>query len=146
MTDPQQIVARTAWGEARGGGQIGIQSVCNVVMNRARHPRWWGSTPIEVCLKPWQFSCWNMNDPNRSKLLAVSASDADFAAALDLAAAALTGELPDITGGADSYYAAYLSTPPDWAANATFTAEVAGQLFYRVELPAPPGPDPAPST
>jgi hypothetical protein len=43
-----QVLARTAWGENRGGGQVGLQSVINVIMNRAAHPGWWGTTPIGV--------------------------------------------------------------------------------------------------
>ncbi len=69
------ILARTAWGENRGGGIDGMTSVINVIMNRAHKPSWWGKTPREVCLKPWQFDCWNENDSNLPKLLAVTIAD-----------------------------------------------------------------------
>ena len=141
LTDPIQVLAGTAWGEARGGGVAGMQSVCNVVMNRANHPRWWGRDPLSVCLDPWQFSCWNETDPNRTKIMALNPAspDPDFATALGLAKQALAGGLHDITGGADSYYDAEMRTPPDWAGRAVFCATIAGQMFYRVELPAPQG-------
>lgn len=103
-------------------------------MNRAAHPGWWGKTPIEICLKPWQFSCWNENDPNRPKILALDPSDSDYAIALGLAKKALNGSLPDITGGADSYYDQAIDAP-DWASSATYTATIAGQLFFRTEPP-----------
>lgn len=145
LTDPVEVVAGTAWGEARGGGVRGMQSVCNVIMNRANHPRWWGHTPIEVCLDPWQFSCWNESDPNREKILTVAATDMEYAVALGLARQAIGGRLPDITLGADSYYDLAMKTPPAWAARAVHTVDVAGQAFYRVELAAPSGQPEAPN-
>lgn len=68
------LLARTAWGEARGEGVSGMQAVINVVQNRVARGGWWGATIEDVVLKPWQFSAWNANDPNRAKLLAVDAS------------------------------------------------------------------------
>ncbi len=134
--DPQDVVARTIWGEARGDGVDGMTAVACVIMNRAHHPRWWGADPVMVCTKPWQFSCWNEGDPNRAKLIAVTDADPQFREALAIAARALADQLPDITHGADSYYA--LGTPkPDWVWGATETAVIGSQAFYRTELPAP---------
>lgn len=65
-----QVVAATLWGEARGEGVEGMIAVAHVIANRARKGGWWGSTPRDVCLKKWQFSCWNENDPNREKIIA----------------------------------------------------------------------------
>jgi N-acetylmuramoyl-L-alanine amidase len=137
LTDPQQVLARTIWGENRGGGWSGMQSVANVVMNRARRGGWWGATPLAVCLHPWQFSTWNAltahqaQDANFLATVAAGPASPRFQDATTLAALALAGKLPDITGGADSYYAISLDTPPAWAATATHTADIAGQRFYR---------------
>lgn len=128
--DPIDIVARTAWGEARGEGQDGMQAVINVVMNRARRQGWMGHDPISVCLKPWQFSCWNQDDPNRVKLLAVAIDDPQFRQALQLADNAVNGLLADITKGADSY-ADLRYCAPDWAAEAEFLVKVGNQSFYK---------------
>lgn len=114
MTNDADIVARTAWGEDRSGGIEGMHDVISVIRNRALNPRWWGKNFAEVCVKPWQFSCWNENDPNRSKILAVTLDDPLFAAATSLAAEAINGTLGDRTGGADSYYAIG-TTMPFWA-------------------------------
>lgn len=136
----EHIMARTLWGEARGEGVAGMTAVACVIMNRARHPRWWGNTPDSVCTKPYQFSCWLPDDPNRAKLLAVTDTDAQFAEALDITARAIDGLVADVTGNADSYYA--LGTPqPVWAATAIHTATIGGQAFFRTELP-PPAPQP----
>jgi len=127
------IVARTAWGENRGGGSEGMQSVINVVQNRAAKGGWWGSTMLAVCLFPNQFDCWIAdNNPTSDyhATLNVTIADPDFAVALNLASRAVMGTLPDITGGATMYYAKSMAAPPYWAATATFTREIAGQLFY----------------
>lgn len=143
--DPREILARTAYGEARGGGARGMQSVLNVVMNRANNPRWWGHDPRSVCLQKEQFSVWNpvtAGFPQDADFLATieaTPNDGDYATALGLAQQALSGRLPDITEGADSYYE--IGTPrPAWAATAPHTCDIAGQAFYRVELPAPTPP------
>jgi len=134
MSAPE-VLARTAWGENRGGGEAGMSSVLNVIMNRANNPRWWGNSPRSVCLKPYQFSCW-LPGPDNDAMLAVTLNDPTFATAYELAQRALAGALPDATENADSYYA--VGTPmPEWARVGTFTVEIANQLFYRTELPPP---------
>lgn len=143
INDPVDVLARTLWAEARGCGGNGMQHVANVIINRANNPRWWGHSILEVCLKPMQFSCWNLNDPNRAKLVAVTPDNPEFATALRIAAQAVAGKLPDATFNADSYYALTMPRPPYWAAKAVRTMSDGWQAFYRVELPAPP---PHPST
>lgn len=122
------VVARTLWGEARGEGGEGMQAVANVIMNRVARPGWWGRTPREVCQKKWQFSCWNATDPNLHKLLAVDARDPQFALALDIAAQAVAGALPDITNGATNYKVR--GWPAAWAASMTKVARIGNHDFY----------------
>lgn len=141
---PMDCIARTIWGEARGCGTEGMEAVACVIMNRARNPRWWGGPdPVSVCLKPFQFSCWLPDDPNREKLLAVTEADPQFREAMDIAHRAVLGLLADITENADSYFA--IGSPePDWAMTATRTVTIGGQMFFRTELPAPRAPVRAP--
>lgn len=130
---PAETAARTAWGEARGEGIAGMQAVLNVIGNRALHPGWWGDDIASVCTKPWQFSCWNENDPNRDKLLSVTDEDPRFRAALPLAARLVVGSLHDITRGSDSYYAT--NTPkPRWASGRSPQVIIGHHAFYRVGL------------
>lgn len=125
------IMARTAWGEARGEGAIGMQAVLNVVMNRVRLGGWYGLTPAEVCQKPAQFSVWNRTDPNYTPMLTVTDSDKNFATAKNLASLAYHGALPDITGGATNYLAlGSLSMAPIWTSRLTKTAEIGRHTFY----------------
>ena len=129
--DDVGILARTLWGEARGEGEIGMKAVACVIMNRANDPKWWGDTPRKVCLKEFQFGCWNANDPNHQKMLDVSESNAAFLVAENIATLAIAGNLQDITNNANSYYAA--SSPiPKWAVGVTPCATIGHHIFFHV--------------
>ncbi len=127
-------LARTIWGEARGEGEQGMQAVASVVMNRVAVARekgsyWWGNNIIQVCQKPYQFSCWNRTDPNYRKLLDVDAGNLYFATALRIARRALAGSLKDPTNGATHYHAA--GTNPYWAKNENPVGVIGKHIFYR---------------
>lgn len=74
---PERIVLRLLiCGEARGeqdqGGfleSLAMYAVLCCLRNRQARPRWRTRTLREIALEPWQFSCFNMNDPNRGALL-----------------------------------------------------------------------------
>lgn len=57
----KQVLVLTLWGEARGEPVEGKIAVANVIRNRMRAT---GKTAKEICLAPWQFSCWNGGDRN----------------------------------------------------------------------------------
>ena len=128
-----QILAATAWGENRGGGGVGMQSVLNVIMNRADHPTWWGDDPRDCCLKPEQFDCWDSDDPNYTKLIALldgTSQDNNFDNATAMAIQAISGTLTDITNGATYYYAVSMPQKPYWAKGHTPCAVIANQAFF----------------
>ena len=132
----QDILARTIWGEARGETLTGKEAVANVVLNRLktaqrRGKMWWGNSIIDICQKPMQFSCWNENDINRKKLLAVTEADQQFAICQRIARRALNGVLPDHTFGADHYHEA--SIMPDWAESRVATVTIGHHVFYQLE-------------
>ena len=63
----RDILARTLWGEARGESLAGQIAVAWTIRNRVKDGKdksWWGEGYASVCQKPYQFSCWNRNDPN----------------------------------------------------------------------------------
>lgn len=122
-------MARTVWGEARGEGDAGIAAVAWVIKNRAAKPGWWGRTIKEVCLKKWQFSCWNADDPNSSKCAVLDESNDSFRHIRDICRAVIEGTIPDLTGGATHYHAK--SVHPSWAATALPCAVIGGHLFYK---------------
>lgn len=129
--DPLDILARTVWGEARGEGTIGMAAVANVVINRVAKPCWWGNDIVSVCQKPWQFSCWNKNDPNLPKLIVVNESDPYFLQANTLASKAVNKDLADNTNGATSYYDKRMPNTPKWALGKTPCVEIGHHLFFK---------------
>lgn len=130
------VLARTLWGEARNEGYDGMHAVANVVLNRVEEAVarggqfWWGNDIIAVCHKPYQFSCWNSNDPNREKLMVVTRRDRRFQVALEIAERAVDGRLHDVTYRATHYHADYVS--PNWAKNAKPLITIGRHIFYRV--------------
>lgn len=117
--DDLDILARTLYGEAEANDIDDAEAIASVVMNRIRWPNWPNSI-VEVCLQPWQFSCWNQNDPNRARILSVTRSDPWFRTCISVAERAIAGTLPDRTNGATHYYASYLDAKgltPKWARN-----------------------------
>lgn len=101
------IAARTVFGEARGEPYEGQKAVAHVILNRARKE---GSVAA-VCLRPKQFSCWNVGDPTRERMVTVTTDDPKFRTAIRAFLDAVD-EL-DFTGGATHY--ATLVTYPTWA-------------------------------
>ncbi len=100
-TQDKVILALTVWRENRGGGRIGMQSVANVILNRAAKHQ---TTPYTECIRPLQFSSMTAKgDPEL--MLWPADADAQWGVALDLAERAAAGALEDLTGGALLYYA-----------------------------------------
>lgn len=122
----QFLIAITAWRENRGGGFTGMQSVINVILNRAKLRN---QTPYQICTARLQFSSITApNDPET--ILYPSSSDISWPIAVQLTEQAVAGTLEDITEGATSYYA--LTIPaPYWAASMTKTVEIKGQVFFK---------------
>ncbi len=129
------VLARTLWGEARGEGVTGMKAVACVVLNRlevaeAKGRYWWGNTIIQICQKPYQFSCWNRSDPNFRKLSEVDERDPVFVSALRIARRAVEGLLEDITFGATHYHAK--GTEPYWARAEYMTVRIGQHVFYKI--------------
>lgn len=130
------VLARTLWGEARSEGRAGMTAVAAVVMNRVALAQragsfWWGNTVVQVCQKPYQFSCWNRSDPNFRKLQAVDETDYYFATALRIARRAVVGAIPDETGGATHYHTKAIM--PYWAKGKEPSAVIGQHIFYALK-------------
>lgn len=132
------VMARTIWGEARGEGSAGMQAVAAVILNRVATARkfggyWWGNGIVQVCHKPYQFSCWNKTDPGYRRVISVTEKDIYFATAKRIARRAILGFIDDPTYGADHYHAKHVS--PDWARGKRPSNVIGRHIFYRlVEL------------
>lgn len=128
------VLARTLYGEARGELVRGKEAVASVVINRVRRARdrggvyWWGHDIESVCKKPWQFSCWNVNDPNRAKIERVDENNRTFQTCLRIARRAIAGAMKDPTDGATHYHVRSM-TPP-WAQTKKASAIIGNHAFY----------------
>lgn len=116
------IVARTIWGEAATEEVDIKKAIANVIQNRvaiaeAEGKKWWGNNLIQVCQKPYQFSCWNRSAPAFKKMQQITRDDVVFNFCYRLAEDVVEGRLPDNSMGATHYH--HVSTQPYWAKNET---------------------------
>lgn len=109
--DDKDTLARTLYGEAEANNSIEAMAIAMVVKNRMGRVRW-PNTVAEVCLQPLQFSCWNGNDPNRSRIL--NASGTWFNQCTSIADRLVKGSLRDESRGATHYYSSSVKKPA-WA-------------------------------
>lgn len=110
------LVAVTMWKEARGEPVMGQLAVGCVIMNRVKRV---GSV-AKVVLRPYQFSCWNENDPNESLNSPHLTDPGGWKRAAALAEIVINGWMYDrngkdtVTGGATHYCTSNLwSVPAD---------------------------------
>ena len=128
-----EVLARTIYGEARGETMAGQEAVANVIMNRLAFSKkrgryWWGNSICDICQAPYQFSCWNKNDPNSSIIAKVDETDLLFCICKRIAARAVAGILSDKTIGATHYHTR--NVLPKWSKGKIPCAEIGGHLFY----------------
>jgi N-acetylmuramoyl-L-alanine amidase len=121
------VVALAVWRENRGGGYEGMQSVANVIVNRAKIRK---TAPYAECVWALQFSSLTAKgDPELA--LWPAQTDPSWTEAKYIAGAAVNGTLLDITGGATNYYATSMTTPPTFAAKMTQTVVIKNQIFFK---------------
>lgn len=141
---PAQIMGLTIYGEARGESGEGKIAVGSVILERVDHRDWDGKTVQEVCLCPYQFSCFLPSDPNfpalkmiaddwENKYLQSKDLQDCFHIALDL----LTGRTLRTAAIAENHATQYLTTAlrkskfcPDWVKKMKRVATVGSHEFY----------------
>lgn len=128
---PVEVVAATIWGEARNQGETGMRAVGCVIANRYRARYRLRKSPAEVCLDPWQFSCWNAKDPNLPRMRRIATEpDRAYATARAIAEEVLADSIRDITEHARHYYSVTLRTPPTWARGKKPCKVIGDHLFF----------------
>lgn len=126
------VVARTIWGEAGELGEEAMRAVAAVILNRRAHGKWMGGTALEVCLRPYQFRCWDVSSPAIHRMRAPPPDDPALKLAREIAGKALaSGIVPDPTKGATHYHPEWVV--PKWAEQCDILARIAGLWFYRVD-------------
>lgn len=106
----RDALVRTLYGEVRGEPEAGQVAVVHVVRNRVLRAR---TGAAFECHRPWQFSCWNGNDPNLPKLLTLQPTAPAYLALGTVVDRAWTA--PDAVQGARHYYVTDMPKPPAWA-------------------------------
>jgi spore germination cell wall hydrolase CwlJ-like protein len=114
--DDLTCLANTAYREARNS-EANLQAVANVAKNRVQGG--WGRSYCHV-IKTGRF-VYSVRNPDQQQ----------YAKAHEIARKVMNGELPDNTGGAVFFHAAYLRHRPNWAKPQYLTAKISGNVFYR---------------
>jgi len=118
------------WREARGESDFNAKlGVAWTVKNRVALQGWMGRTYPAVITKPWQFSSFNVGDPNASKF-PLPHEDKSYQDCLSAAGTAYQGLGSDPTGGATHYYDDSIAAPK-WTIGATRTVKIGRLNFYK---------------
>lgn len=130
-----ELMTVCIYGEARNQSLDGMLAVASVIINRANRPSWWGRDIKGVILSPWQFSCFNENDPNRTILEDIAAG---FQARLRkssvlrrcywIAKGAMEGFLSSNVGMATHYHTRQVS--PNWKEKLRRITQIGNHIFY----------------
>jgi spore germination cell wall hydrolase CwlJ-like protein len=121
-------LVEVALAESRGEGTEGMRAVMHTVLNRVLDGRW-PSTIYGVVTQPRQFSGIEFDDDGKALLGYTFLRRKAFYAARALAD--VVAELPDITDGANHFYAHDLIAPPSWAKRMQVTAVIGGHTFLK---------------
>ena len=120
-----KIIAITILAEARGEGQGGMYAVGAVIAQRAFEGK---RTPSEVCLKKWQFSCWN---GKRLKDLEHLLKEPQAKYAITVAKNIKTLSREYI-GYANHYHATWMKKLPYWAKGQKPVKTIGQHVFYKL--------------
>lgn len=102
-------------------------------MNRLKAKTWYGLTLKEICQKPFQFSCWNRQDPNRVLITSSQIEQEPiFKICREVAQQVATQQWPDLTQGSDHYYAVTLTKPPAWSHKEQPRLKLGQHVFFKL--------------
>lgn len=119
------VLARTLYGEAKAGDENDAYAIGHVIINRAVHKKW-PDKVAEVCLQPYQFSCWLPNDPNCQRIK--NAKGKWFERCKQIASHLLLGMQTDPTKGSTHYHTP--AVKPSWSRNKIAVYHTKGHLFF----------------
>lgn len=130
-----EILAKTIFGEARGeykkinGGLASLIAIGNVILNRFKKEG--NKTVKEICLKKYQFSCWNENEKNHPDNLNYFGDDLKIYKICEVVAHGIFNkDWPDLTNGSCHYYSESISKTPYWAINKRPVFQIGSHLFF----------------
>jgi N-acetylmuramoyl-L-alanine amidase len=120
------------WREAQNQPKQAQEGVGWSIKNRASAPGWWGHSIVSCILQPWQYSSFNHNDPNATKM--PKEDDQSWEQCLAVAQDVWQGIAPDPTSGAQNYFDKSLdANPPTWAMDGSYVhvIDIGDLRFWR---------------
>ena len=110
-----------------------MEAVASVVLNRVevaqeRGKYWWGNNIIQVCQKPYQFSCWNGKKVKDLEHL-LTVPQAKYAMLLAKTVRLLSR---DYVGYANHYHATWMKKKPYWAKGKKPVKVIGQHAFYKL--------------
>lgn len=108
-----------------GEGEAGMYAVAAVIAQRAFEGK---RTPSAVCLKKWQFSCWNSKRLKDLEHL-LKVPQADYALSLAKSIKLLSR---DFVGFANHYHATWMKKKPYWAKGEKPVKVIGQHAFYKL--------------
>ena len=125
FTRETKIIAITILAEARGEGEKGMYAVAAVIAQRAFERK---RTPNEICLKPYQFSCWNGKQlKDLEHLLKVPQGKYALGWAKNIKLLSR-----DYVGFANHYHATWMKKKPYWAKGEKPVKVIGQHAFYKL--------------
>jgi spore germination cell wall hydrolase CwlJ-like protein len=121
----EKIIAITILAEARGEGEKGMYAVAAVIAQRAFERK---RTPSEICLKPYQFSCWNGYKKVKDLEHLLKVPQAKYAILIAKNIKLLSR---DFVGYANHYHNNKIKTPY-WAKGQKPVKTIGNHIFYKL--------------
>ncbi|MDD5459988.1 MAG: cell wall hydrolase [Phycisphaerae bacterium] len=137
--DDKKLLALTLYGEARGESDEGIIAVATVILERVNHAQYGDSVPAVVLAKR-QFSCFNHDDTQYGRMVAIARNydlwlehDQALAHCYEIASALIDGKIPGhsmiVENGVTYYHAVYISNVR-WARDKKMVGTIGNHVFY----------------
>lgn len=130
-----QLLELCCWRESQDQPFDAKRAVCHVIKNRSLVASWWNGhiagSLSRVILQKWQFSSFNVGDPNEKKWPADE--DPSFADCCAAAIPVYTGDDADNTNGATYYYDTSIDWPEAWGPQSGYvnTIDIGRLRFWK---------------
>jgi len=135
------IMGLTIYAESRGEPREGRIAVGTVILQRVEHRDWDGKNITDVCLWPYQFSCYLPSDPKRATLLIIArdkdyhyGKNAPLRQCVDIASGLINSTITEDSDLVSFHCCQYLTTAAkedaDWWKSMKFIKKIGGHEFY----------------
>lgn len=131
--DDLEVLARTLYGEIRGGSEAQIRNVAHVILNRFETGYRANGSIKGACLAPMQFSCWNPGTDSLTTLQNLPTSNPELSKLRNIASTVIderkSGAAPPFDSLVRHYHNHFVN--PNWADAARVVLDDGKHIFYR---------------